>query len=244
MKKIDKSTKIALQYHKWLQEDEKPPMKYDSSNNQYYKDVLVNLLCCQGGLCAYTEYRLIDQNIFQQLLKYFDNNGKYYGDKPEADVDIEHFCSEAKKINGWDWGNLFAAYMGINRIKRVREAEIRNETGEGVKSYLKPDNEDYSPDKYLEYDYKENIFYPSEILEDDIAEDVANMIYVLGLNWGSIKMWRKNYICPKIEMFKAGNEEELDQFHTAYEMVKKNLIERSRTKGASNISSQIIANAK
>ncbi len=221
MKKIDKSSRLSSKYHKWISKGVKIPKEYYSSH-KYYKDIIVNLLHCQGGICAYTECRLIDEKKLKQILTYFDK-GKYTGPTP-IQPDIEHFCSIVKEKKPWVWANLFVVHLYINRdIKRVREAKLIKETGKGVKGFLKPDHKNYSPFDYLEYDYDEHRFDPLFDLDDDLAQDVINMIDVLGLNNDYILMLRREYISTQIENLIDGKNVKINQFYTSYKMAKTKL---------------------
>jgi len=58
MKKIDKTTHLATSYFVWqatLHPGDIVDYNTQSIKNKYYKDVVMNLLLCQGGVCAYTE---------------------------------------------------------------------------------------------------------------------------------------------------------------------------------------------
>ena len=54
MKKIDKSKILSEEYLNWMDESKRDDLTYDSSH-KYIKDIKMNLLHCQNGLCAYTE---------------------------------------------------------------------------------------------------------------------------------------------------------------------------------------------
>jgi hypothetical protein len=61
MQKIDKSKKVATAYHTWLKSLKNKKQPPYSATFRFYKDVLMNLLICQNGLCAYTEMSLLSE---------------------------------------------------------------------------------------------------------------------------------------------------------------------------------------
>ena len=66
MRKVDKTEILANEYASWIAEYEKISRKHVgySASHKYYKDVLVSLLWCQGGVCAYTEIFIGNGTIF------------------------------------------------------------------------------------------------------------------------------------------------------------------------------------
>jgi hypothetical protein len=218
MKKIDKTNCIAKEYYEWQLNNRSP---YYSSH-KYYKDVLIALLNCQEGLCAYTEYRLIEKDKINMLSKAFEIDFKYIGDRPESPSDNEHFNSNLKKRNGWAWDNFFAVFSPINRdIKRVRELEVGKNLSWKEMQILKPDTKDYDPYKFLEYDIDEHMFYPNRDLDPKTMATVKDIIYVLGLNYGFIRMKRKEYLSTKIAEYLINPSVEIDQFPTSFNMATK-----------------------
>ncbi len=215
MKKINKNC-IAEAYMEWIDSQNKTGIypKYDSTDNKYYNDVFIALLYAQGGLCAYTEYCILDSDKLKERINFFDDQKKYKGKRPECQGDIEHFDSSLKKINAWQWDNLFVVDTYINmRIKRKRENE------RGINSVLKPDNQEYNPFDYLEYDIGEHEFYVNRNIEDDtLSMQIQDMLYVLGINCGEIKKRRREYLAPILEKWKLGEESVISQFYTAHEM--------------------------
>lgn len=214
MRKIDKRVCIATEYEKWVNNLTKIPIY--RADYKYYKDIFMALLYCQNGLCAYTEMRLVESEVLQELLTSFNANGKFEGERPECDADVEHFDSSKKTVNGWDWHNLFVVYDSINRnVKRVREPE------RGIDEILKPDSSDYEPFRLLSYDANKHIFYANEELNDqNSCEKIENMIYVLGLNYASVKLRRKEYLEILWEKQQINASILPHQFVTAYEMSK------------------------
>lgn len=177
MRKIDKSDLIATEYHEWLRklEDAQIPHEKHSSKHFFYIDVVMNLLYCQKGLCAYTEQQLCAAEDIS-----LDNweNGKYKNSK-ENIGHLEHFDEVLKakdtENNGrkdWLWSNLFVVASDTNVAKGTKR----------VNEILKPDNPDYDPFKYLDYDIYTHIYVAKEELPDDIKQKVKIMIETLGLN--------------------------------------------------------------
>lgn len=215
MRKINKDICLAIEYHNWQPAIGK---KYYSSH-KYYKDVLCSLINCQEGLCAYTEYRLISNEFIEQLADFFDENGRFTDVRPELPMDIEHFDSLLKQEQGWSWDNLFGVFNSINRdVKRIREAELCK-NGESVFEIFKPDNPEYDPHKYLKYDIEQHMFYPNPELDSGVFDEIKKMIYVLGLNYGFIRMKRKEYLSEYLKSKEYMNEPQINQFHTAIELI-------------------------
>ena len=216
MKKIDKSICLASEYLNWQQSTN---AKYYSSH-KYYKDVLCSLIICQNGLCAYTEYRLISENELEKIKALFDSSGRYRKARPDIPMDNEHFDSIKKNVNGWNWDNFFGVFSPINRdVKRVRESElIKN--GKNIHSFFKPDNPNYNPKIYLNYDIKNHMFYPNPNLDSVTFKETKEMIYILGLNWGFIRMKRKEYISEYLKRKEYFNNERINQFYTAIELLE------------------------
>ncbi len=74
MRKIDKSTILATEYASWIAELDSKHEDHPaySSCHKYYREVLVSLLHCQKGLCAYTEILIAcsDRYIVFQINKF------------------------------------------------------------------------------------------------------------------------------------------------------------------------------
>lgn len=183
MQKIDKSVILSNDYKIWLDslDDEHP--KYNSSANKYYTDIKMSLLHCQNGLCAYTEELLCEDKFIVQ--ENWDEN-KYTRELTKSDIDeiqgdLEHFDESLKQNQGWSWNNFFVVNTYVNcRIKGQKP----------IKNILKPDNDNYDPNKYLSFSYETGIFSPNIKLSKTEQEDVKYMIEILGLNCIHIK--RKN----------------------------------------------------
>jgi hypothetical protein len=176
---------------------------------------LVSLLYCQKGLCAYTEILLARSNRYSA--DNFDQNGRYihnneHNETSEFSAQLDHFNSALKAKKGWDWENFFAVSDKINTRKGNKM----------VDNILKPDSPDYDPDKWLAYDDEEHIFYANPNIEDEnTIHQIQQMIKILGLNYGTIKDTRTEYLNEKMELLELGIEKEAYQFVTAFEMLKK-----------------------
>lgn len=116
MRKIDKSNILSTEYKKWLDEELNTKNKKHPTNSRhkYRQDVMMNLLHCQKGVCAYTEKFLCDPEDISkdnwQEGRYRSKDRKYYGE-------LEHFDPELKKDKFWEWGNLFVVHETVNRLK-------------------------------------------------------------------------------------------------------------------------------
>ncbi len=63
MRKIDKSKILSTAYKKWVDKLNKDNIKHPHSREPYYYDVVMNLLHCQKGVCAYTEMFLCNSEL-------------------------------------------------------------------------------------------------------------------------------------------------------------------------------------
>jgi len=180
-------------------------------------DVLVSLLYCQKGLCAYTEILIARENRCSPIL--FNKKGRYLKRDEELgfSAQLDHFDSDLKDKKGWDGDNFFAVSDKINIIKSDKP----------VDNILKPDLPDYDPYKLLAYDEQEHIFYVNPDIENEnMIQRIQYMIKVLGLNYGTIKDMRTEYLNEKMELVELGIEKEAYQFVTAFEMIKEKICKR------------------
>ncbi len=213
MQKIQKNLTLATAYKKWLDGLSKPGKKYpvySSSNNRYYYDIIANLLWVQKGLCAYTEMYLINKRTVDP--KHW---AKGQFKKFEFLGQLDHFDPSLKATKGWEWNNFFVAHSDVN-TKRKRDKTIH-----GI---IKPDNNNYDPFEFLEYDFKQHHFLPNrnKSLKDQtlILEDINT----LGLNFQPIIDYRIEYLKPIIDEVQLGllttsnARKKLDKFYTAFEM--------------------------
>ena len=68
MRKINKNKILSTKYKEWeeqLEQNKQNHPEYASSKNEFYNDVVMNLLNAQGGLCAYTEMRLCSEKTIK-----------------------------------------------------------------------------------------------------------------------------------------------------------------------------------
>ncbi len=214
MRKIDKSKILSKNYEKWLKslKDDNHP-KYNSSQFKFYQDIKMSLLYSQKGLCAYTEQSLCDEKYIST-----DNwDDKKYSkkltqnDKNSIQGDLDHFNESLKNDEAWLWDNFFVVATHNNcRIKG----------NNSVYDILKPDNIDYDPNKYLEFDFETGVFIPNSGLFDDEKEKVNNMIQVLGIN--CIYSQRKKYLEDLQDRKDVGLAVNPYQYITAWNMITKN----------------------
>jgi hypothetical protein len=214
MKKIDKSKILSKEYFKWMKEL-KEEKKY-SSSHKYIKDIKMNLLYCQNGLCTYTEEQLCDLELLKESCW---KDGRYIQSLENEDLvngDLEHFDCTLKDIQAYLWDNLFVTNSNINcRVKGTKP----------INPILKPDAKDYDPFEYLEFDDKINKFLPNVNLSEQEKRDVAEMIDTLGINKNSFKR------AKQIKDLKEDFELDLDlkepyEYITSWEMTLANLRDR------------------
>lgn len=218
MRKIDKSTILATEYASWIADLDSKHEEHPaySSHHKYYREVLVSLLYCQKGLCAYTEILIARSERYSA--DNFNQKGRMLLDKNEEtsgfSAQLDHFDSALKAKKGWDWDNFFAVSDKINIWKSDKP----------VDNILKPDSPDYNPKLWLAYDDEEHIFYANPDIEDEnTVNRIQQMIKILGLNYGTIKDTRTEYLNEKMELLELGIEKEAYQFVTAFEMIKEKL---------------------
>ena len=213
MKKIIKDLSLATFYKKWLEglkKSGKTHPKYSSSNHKYYYDIIANLLWVQHGLCAYTEMFLINKNSISP-----EKWGEGTFKKFEFLGQLDHFNATLKEKKGWDWDNFFVVHGDVN-VKRKRDKKIN-----GI---IKPDDANYDPFYFLEYDFKQNHFLPNR--ERNLKEQqlILEDINVLGLNFQPIIDYRIDYLKPIIDEVQLGKltipnaRKKLSVFYTAFEM--------------------------
>lgn len=221
MKQINKTCDKATNYKTWLDDiearNENHP-KYGSGTtyNLYSKDIVMNLLRCQEGLCAYTEFRLCNPEHYSDD-KW--SEGSYTGTYQHTGQ-IDHFDDDLKTNKGWLWDNLFLIYSDINtKHKRILQRNI------DIDDILKPDLAVYNPNELLQYDKDTHLFIPKVSISDaEKRARISKMIHLLGLNFQPMIDFRKNYLEPIFNRlilgFKSYTDEKasLYQFYTAFEM--------------------------
>jgi len=215
MRKVDKTEILANEYASWIAEYEKISRKHVgySASHKYYKDVLVSLLWCQGGVCAYTEIFIANRERCGP--DNFDEQGRYMERGKEESgfaAQLDHFDSTLKAAEGWKWDNFFAVSDKINVQKRNKSVDY----------ILKPDTPEYDPHRFLGYDRDRHIFHANPDLEDEcIIERVEEMIDLLGLNYGTIRDNRIRYLSLILKRLSLDLEEPVYQFFTAYQMCRE-----------------------
>ncbi len=222
MQKIEKSLTLAAEYKKWLDGINKKSIhpKYSSSNHRFYYDVIANLLWVQKGLCAYTELFLCD-------VKHLDKSNWKNGKFTQFDFkgQLDHYDATLKEKKGWEWNNFFMIDSDVNRKKNDKK----------MSGYLKPDQEDYDPFYFLQYDFKTHNFIPNSLRTEKEQDKILEEINILGLNFQPIIDNRKSYITPLIDEVALGIKsyaavrKNLYQFYTSFEMSLRSLQLQSTT---------------
>lgn len=211
MRKIDKDfSKInSTKYKQWVENLEASNTIHPASRT-YYDDILMDLYKIQNGVCAYTERYICPEELYNNI-NWVD--GKYILHKElefsrtDHAGELEHFNPELKKNQYWLWDNLFMIDSTINS----RKSDIK------IIEYLKPDLEDYSPEKYFDYDEKTHRYVPNTDIENEnTIKEIQYMIdEVLFLNHGVIKNDRRDFINDLKQKIKHGFEYKIDRFFTS-----------------------------
>lgn len=211
MRKIDKDKAKILSraYLKWVEELDRDKKKHPRGR-KYYVDVLMNLLHCQKGVCAYTEFFLCQPALTGPANW---KNGRYQQDReqgsPERLGEIDHFDPKLKKDRYWEWDNLFVVLERINRLKKEKT----------VHPMFKPDSPGYEPGKYLAYDPVTHRFRPSPDIKDNtLKKQVEQMLKVFNINYALIVYERESYL-SRVSAHREANEPiTIDRFFTACRM--------------------------
>jgi hypothetical protein len=208
MRKIDKTKILSSKYKTWLDKLNRDQVKHPEGGSTYYDDVVMNLLHCQIGVCAYTEMSLCNPELLNE-----NNwkNGRYTQRRPEAIGELDHFDHKLKKDQYWEWENLFVVLERINRRKGAKE----------VDDILKPDLSTYDPIKLLEYNERYHIFIPHTGIEDEtVRERIQRMIEVLHVNYDFVCRERRRFLKEVFKSREIDEPIEIDRFFTAYRMVE------------------------
>jgi hypothetical protein len=212
MKQINKSRKFASKYFEALTElgkGEHSCFKESPFRNEHFANVRMNLLYCQDGLCAYTEQILVKR---EDLLDDKWVTGEFDGSiNPSCDVD--HFDPSLKTKYGWTWSNLFAISTTIN---------MRVKLGKSVSSKLKPDNPDYVPEKYFDYNMYEHIFIVSQKVPIEEYQEIEDGIIALGLNNPMVVARREDYVNNFMHLHNLRGKKDCTQFVTAVKFCIEN----------------------
>jgi hypothetical protein len=219
MRKIDKTTILSTDYKKWEEALPESHPKYNSSKNQYYYDIVMNLFHCQKGLCAYTEMLLCEPEPLEESIW---ENEKYPYPTNESlfNGQLDHYDSTKKISQAWLWDNLFMVDSDTNRRKGTKDIE----------EILKPDRQDYNPFDLLEYNSKLNIFLANTDLDEDIQEKINYQLkYVLGINH-PVVVRRRRAVGDKIDSILFGSNTwetvEITEFPTAFEFCKREILKQ------------------
>jgi len=206
MRKIDKTKILSTQYKKWVDRLNRDKVEHPKKRT-YYNDVMMNLLHCQKGVCAYTEMIICNPEL---LAEENWKNGRYKSKKVDRLGSLEHFDPRLKKDKYWEWDNLFAISLDINVKKGAQE----------VDDILKPDSPQYDPFKLLEYNERTHLFVPHRDIEDmDLRERIKRMLKVLQVNQNTVCYHRKTFFYRIAWQDEVNIEPEINCFFTAYQMV-------------------------
>jgi hypothetical protein len=206
MRRIDKSKILSTKYKKWLDKLNHDKKKHPPKSDTYYKDVVMNLLYCQKGLCAYTEMLLCAPGLITE--KNWEN-GRYKPKNPGRFGQLEHFNPKQKENKYWEWGNLFVIHSRVNLLKSDQE----------VDDILKPDSTKYDPLELLEYKRGSHIFRPhSKITDEKLIQRIRRMICLLQLNNETIRYERETFLEKVTAYIEVGRSFEIDRFFTACQM--------------------------
>lgn len=207
MRKIDKTGILSTQYKNWLDQLNRDKVKHPGQNRNYYIDVVMNLLYCQKGVCAYTEMIICNPEL---LTEDKWENGRYKYKKVDRLGSLEHFNPRLKEDKYWEWDNLFAISLDINVKKGDKE----------VDDILKPDTPQYDPFKFLEYNEQTHLFAPHRDIEDKaLIERIKRMIRVLQINHNTVCYERKTFFHRIAWHGRVDRTIVIDRFFTAYQMV-------------------------
>jgi hypothetical protein len=223
MKKINKKQQLSTVYKKWendLEEKNTPHPKYNSSQGEYYIDIVMDLLRCQNGLCAYTEVQLcppqyltedkwvdgrykehIEGKVHNGQLEHFDERLKWKEKSKNADTDVIY------QKKDWLWSNLFLVDTDTNNRKSTKS----------IDDILKPDLDNYDPFKLFDYSSFTHMFTPNTDLPKSEQDRIRTMIDVLGINFTNVVDKRRQVVTRTVK-YPLENEME---FPTAVEFYKK-----------------------
>jgi len=219
MQKIDKSydTILSTKYKKWVDNLEKNKKNHPDSRT-YYDDIVMELYRCQKGVCAYTERFICVPSLYESG-NWIDGDYKI-SDKAEFvrtdhAGELEHFDHHLKKDKYWLWSNLFMIDSTINSRKSSKD----------IVYYLKPDSEDYSPEKYFDYDEETHRFIPNTDLDIEQRTEIKDMIdNVFYLNHGVILNDRRDFINDLKAKINNKSTYKFDRFFTATKMCLENIL--------------------
>lgn len=221
MRKIDKTQQLSTIYQEWetgLENSNTPHPSYDSTKikSDYYKDIVMDALRCQNGLCAYTEVQLCPP---QYLTAENWENGRYKGEIENRihNGQLDHFDERLKwkdKANyqhkDWLWANFFVIESDTNNLKSSKPVDY----------ILKPDSEDYDPFELMEYSKDFHIYRAKSNLPEADKKRINEMIKTLGLNFPNLFNKRRKIVEHIIKY--SLTEEDENEFPTAVKFYKNN----------------------
>jgi hypothetical protein len=217
MRKIDKSQQFSTVYRQWEAGLGDHPI-YNSSQGEYYLDIVMDALRCQNGLCAYTEIQLCPA---EHLTTDNWENGRYKSKNRHHNGQLDHFDERLKwkdkqqkkgqlviyEHQDWAWANFFVIDSDTNNRKSDKEVDF----------ILKPDAPHYDPFELLEYSPNTHTYIPHTDLPQPIRERIDKMINILGINFPNIVSKRRKIVEFAVKYpFEAEQE-----FPTAIEMYKR-----------------------
>jgi hypothetical protein len=219
MQKIDKNydTILSTKYKKWVDDLEKNKKKHPDSRT-YYDDIVMELYRCQKGVCAYTERFICPSSLYKSdnwIDGDYKTNDEAEFKRTDHAGELEHFDHHLKKDKYWLWDNLFMIDSTINSRKSSKD----------IVSYLKPDSEDYSPEKYFDYDEETHRFIPNTDLDIEKRTEIKDMIdNVFYLNHGVILNDRRDFINELRTKITNKSSYKFDRFFTATKMCLENIL--------------------
>ncbi len=215
MRKIDKNQQLSTAYQIWennLEINGLDHPSYNSSQGEHYKDIVMDALSCQNGLCAYTEIQLCPP---QYLTAENWENGRYKGiiEGRVHNGQLEHFDERLKwkdkegyQRKDWLWSNFFIIQSDTNNLKSTKTVDY----------ILKPDSDDYDPFSLLEYSLQTHQYIANLDLPEVDRIRIKNMIEILGLNFPNLIDKRKQVVERTVK-YPMANEIE---FPTAIEFYR------------------------
>lgn len=206
MRRIDKTEILSTHYREWVERLEHDHAVHPQAGPYYY-DVVMNLLYCQKGVCAYTEMIVCDPVLID---KSNWENGVYKIKKPDVRGSLEHFDPALKERKFWDWNNLFIVDFKVN----IKKGSSK------VDEIMKPDSPGYDPFKLLKYNKHTHRFFPNPgIGDDETRARIKRMIDVLQLNNGTVCYERKTFFNRLAMCVDVGRPFKIDRFFTANQMI-------------------------
>lgn len=185
MRKIEKTILYSKDYEEWLNNLEVQGQNHPDYDKyrKYYNDVKLELLRCQGGLCAYTEMKLCGIEVFSS--DKWEKGRCKIKKKIEAFGELDHFDPTLKKEKGWLWTNFFVVSGHINKAVKGDKS---------VDYILKPDTDDYVLRDKMLFNVDSNTFAPNPLKTPEEKERIEEMIETLGINYEPVRTIRRDFI--------------------------------------------------